>query len=171
MVPRSLIISAVAITVLLLAAVFAYKSYWSPRAPIYADGSAPSAHASLEIPDVNKLARPQGSPAIKANTTAVPGYTLDDVKQFVTAHPIRTSPDGAPPATISRAEFMSSKQVSELLNGTRTGFPDDYMLCYVELAGAFTFSGPMGATRTYQRGFEVFDASTGNRLMVGGLPG
>jgi hypothetical protein len=63
-----------------------------------------------------------------------------------------------------------SKQVTTLLNGASTGFPVDYLLCYVELSGTFTFSGPKGATATYHRGIEIFEAHTGNFLMGGGLP-
>jgi hypothetical protein len=164
---RSQIIIASIVAVLLLIAAFSY-GFRTRGVALYENKNA-IAQAGPDIPDIAKLARPTGSPAIKSDTAVVPGYTLEDVKRFVGTHPIRTN-DGQPRAfTISRAEFMNSKQVSDVLNGASTGFADDYMLCYVELAGIFIFSGPRGATRTYKRGFEVFDAQTGNLLMVGGL--
>ena len=66
---------------------------------------------------------------------------------------------------------MSSAAVGQRLNGASTGLPDDTPLCYVELTGDFTFSGPPGAEPHFARGFEVFDAKTGNLLLAGGLPG
>jgi hypothetical protein len=169
MLPRSWIVMMIAIAALLLVAVFSYRNYRSTAVPLYSPKGISNAQTNPEIPLVSKLARPQGSPALKADMTAVPGFTLDDVKRYVGTHPVRTSDARPRTYTITRAEFMNSKQVSDLLSGARTGFPEDYMLCYVELAGTFTFSGPRGATRIYQRGFEVFDAHTGNLLMVGGL--
>lgn len=111
---------------------------------------------------------PRGSPALKPGPTGSP-YTLDDVREFVLAHPLGARTDKSSAVTITRLEFLTSKEVSPLLKGATTGFADDYKLCYVELAGNFTFFGPQGATRTYQRAFEVFDAQTGNFLMMGGL--
>jgi hypothetical protein len=64
---------------------------------------------------------------------------------------------------------MSSKQVKELLHGESTGFSDDHMLCYVEMQGPVTFSGPEGVALSYEGAIEVFDAHTGNFLIVGGL--
>jgi hypothetical protein len=49
------------------------------------------------------------------------------------------------------------------------GRPDDALLCYVELRGAFEIFGPQGATISYQRMAEVFDAHTGNLLAVAGV--
>ena len=53
---------------------------------------------------------------------------------------------------------------------TSTGLPDDALVCYVELRGALTFAAAPGVTLTFQRGYEVFDAHTGNLLMWGGRP-
>jgi hypothetical protein len=60
--------------------------------------------------------------------------------------------------------------VSLLLQGEDAGFPDDALLCYVELHGDFTFLVPQSVVMRYHRGYEVFDARTGNLVMAGGLP-
>jgi hypothetical protein len=166
---RSLIVVALVAIVLVLAAA-AYLSKPSHRTAASTPYRLDGASQVLTLPRPTSSPRPPtGSPAIKLSTTGTPGYTLDEAKQFVLAHPIGPRTDKTAAVTITRAEFMSSKDVSTVLGGARTGFADDYMLCYVELTGTFTFSGPQGATRTFHRQFEVFDAQTGNFLMTGGL--
>jgi hypothetical protein len=122
----------------------------------------------LDLPQIHPLP-PIGSPAIPPRSSGTPAFTLDDVKQFVMAHPLQRGSNGGKIFAITRAEFMSSKQVVELLHGESTGFPDDHMLCYVEMHGPVTFSGPPGVTLSYEGAIEVFDAQTGNFLIVGGL--
>jgi hypothetical protein len=139
-----------------------------------ADEITPSATALADQkvvrPPEDSAPLPRGSAAIKPSTTATPAFSVDDVKKFVTTHRFPFSISRDRKYSISRIEFLSSRQVSDLLNGAYTGFPDDYMLCYVELQGTFTFPGPMGSTVTYHRGIEIFDAGTGNFLISGGLP-
>ncbi len=113
---------------------------------------------------------PAGSPAIKPRTDAIPAFSLDDAKKYVTTHPLPFGAvrDGKP--TVTRTEFLSSQQVSALLRGVTTGFTANHLLCYVELQGPFTFTGPRGATATYNRGVLIFDAQTGNLGIGGGMP-
>jgi hypothetical protein len=113
---------------------------------------------------------PTGSPAIAPRTAGTPAFTVDDAKAYVATHhiPMGIGREGKP--EIIRAEFLSSREVSNRLNGATTGFPDNYPLCYVELQGPFTFSGPQGAKVTYNRGVLIFDAHTGNLVIGGGMP-
>jgi len=113
---------------------------------------------------------PVGSPAITPRTTGTPSFSVDDAKQYVATHhvPMGMSRDTKP--VITRAEFLTSREVSDLLHGAATGFPADHQLCYVELQGPVTFSGPQGAKVTYNRGVLIFDAQTGNLVIGGGLP-
>jgi hypothetical protein len=165
MTSRALMSAIGAVVVIVLVAVAAYWSNRQTGAPTYAN--AGNMQPAPPIPVPANLARPEGSPAIKVDKTAAAPFGEDDVRQFIAAHPMQTS-DGRP-ATISRIQFIPSREVSSLLDGARTGVPDDDPLCLVEFAGHFTFYGPRGAQRTYQHGYEVFDARTGNFLMVGGL--
>ena len=113
---------------------------------------------------------PIGSPAITARTAGTPAFTVDDVKQYVATHALPMTPSQDIKPVIKRVEFLTSQAVSERLNGATTGFPADYLLCFVELQGPFTFSGPGGTKVTYKRGVLIFDAKTGNLVIGGGMP-
>ncbi|MBV9259408.1 MAG: hypothetical protein JO215_15435 [Ktedonobacteraceae bacterium] len=63
------------------------------------------------------------------------------------------------------AELLTSQQISKLLAGESTGFSKDHALWFVEVTGSFNFPGK-GLSR---RGYEVFDPSTGNLVMFGGM--
>ena len=71
---------------------------------------------------------------------------------------------------MTRTEFLTSREVKERLHGLTTGFAADHVLCYVELQGPFSFSGPQGVVATYSRGVLIFDAQTGNLVISGGIP-
>ena len=55
------------------------------------------------------------------------------------------------------------------MQGESTGVPDGTLLCYVELHGTFMVHGPesQGRTQIYHTAVEVFDAQTGNLLIIG----
>jgi hypothetical protein len=164
---RSLIVAGIVGFVALAALTYWYRHRLTTAVAINPTSSASQLQPAR--PPAAQARLPEGSPAIKPSTSGMPSYSIDEVKRFVLAHPIGARNDKSGAVTIKRAEFMSSRDVSAILDGARTGFADDYMLCYVELSGNFTFPGPQNVTRTYQRGFEIFDAQTGNFLMVGGL--
>jgi hypothetical protein len=113
---------------------------------------------------------PTGSPAIKPTTGGTPAFSVDDAKRYVATHhvPMGLSRDSKP--VITRAEFLTSREITDRLHGAASGFPDDYLLCYVELQGPVTFSGPKGAKVTYNRGVLIFDAHSGNLIIGGGMP-
>lgn len=127
--------------------------------------------------DVGRLGKgsqvtvPVGSAAIKPASQSVPSFTVEAAREYVMTHPFPAfaGGKGQKPA-ITRAEFLTSKQVTEILRGASTGFADDQLLCYVELKGPFTFSGPPNTTVTYPRGIMIFHATTGNFVMSGGIP-
>jgi hypothetical protein len=132
MTSRALMSAIGAVVVIVLVAVAAYWSSRQTGAPTYAN--AGNMQPAPPIPVPANLARPEGSPAIKVDKTAAAPFGEDDVRQFIAAHPMQTS-DGRP-ATISRIQFIPSREVSSLLDGARTGVPDDDPLCLVEFAGA-----------------------------------
>jgi hypothetical protein len=113
---------------------------------------------------------PRGSPAITARTAGTQAFSIDDAKRYVTGHQLPMSLGKTGKAAILKAEFMTSKEVGQLLSGMTTGFPDDYKLCYVEFEGPVTFVGPPGSKVTYNRGVLIFDAHTGNLVIRGGKP-
>jgi hypothetical protein len=127
-------------------------------------------------PDISRLLKesrptvPVGSAAIKPATQSVPSFTVDAAREYAMAHPLPAFAGGKnQKPKITRSEFLTSKQVSQILHGANTGFADDQLLCYVELQGPFTFSGPPKTTVTYPRGIMIFNAATGNFIMSGGI--
>jgi hypothetical protein len=113
---------------------------------------------------------PHGVPAIKPTQTGVPAYTLNDVRAYVSTHPLPGTLNRDLNFTIVRIAFLTSAEVSRLLGGESTGFPPTTLLCYVQLQGRFVFAGPPGTTVIFPIGNEVFDARNGNIVMAGGQP-
>jgi len=140
------------------------------------DGSAQRAGQPPEVPSARNLPRdlaptaPSGSAAITPHLAGIPAFTIDDARRFVTTHPQSLGLRRDYSRSATRVEFLTSQQVSERLHGASTGFPADRLLCYVELQGTFTFSGPEGTHVTYPRRFFIFDAQTGHLVINGGLP-
>lgn len=117
---------------------------------------------------------PVGSPAIRPRLVStgpsVPAFQAADAAQFASTHAMPQNQAVGSQTMVVSVRFLTSKQVSDLLNGESTGLPDSTLLCFVELQGTFTFGGGMGSMVTYHRGYEVFDAHSGNIIMAGGLP-
>ena len=130
----------------------------------------PSDQGIRNVPQPLPPTPPLGSPAIRTTIAGTPAFTLEDAKQYVATHPLPMAAGRDAKPVITRAEFVTSQTVSERLNGITTGFPPNHLLCYVELQGPFTFSGPRGAKVTYNRGVLIFDANTGNLVIGGGMP-
>jgi hypothetical protein len=116
-----------------------------------------------------------GIPAItaRAHPDPVSGarFTTSDVTTYLQHQaPLRDS--SGVPGTVAQVLFLTSAQVSILLDGAETGRTDSDMLCYVELHGAFTRSTLPGARTRHQAPLAqtailVFDAQTGNLLVAG----
>lgn len=102
-----------------------------------------------------------------ALTTTGAAFTANDVTQYLNTHPVPQAVNPQLPPTIAQILFLKSRDVVTLLHGEPTGFPDDTMLCYVELQGQFNYSGP-GQTYIFPKSIEVFDATTGNLVLVRG---
>lgn len=136
--------------------------------------AGPGRAPAMDVSRLGKESRvtvPVGSAAIKPASQGTPSFTVEAAREYVMAHPFAAFAGGkGEKPTITRAEFLTSKQVTEILRGANTGFADDQLLCYVELKGPFTFSGPPNTNVTYPRGIMIFHAATGNFVMSGGIP-
>jgi hypothetical protein len=113
-----------------------------------------------------------GLPAIHPHLLSVPAFTEEDVRTFITEHPL---PGGSIRSvgqpTITKILFMTTSEASELIHSFISQRNHD-LVCYVELKGYFTFhGGPPGSVNTTpaseEQVFEVFDAQTGDCLVVG----
>lgn len=152
----------------------------SPRSPqqdksrLERRSTPPLPKAPLVYPKID-LQQPKGAPAMHpVHPDRVPAFTADEVRQFLTSTPGPIGIQGEPGVTISRVDCsVTAKDVSVILHGKSTGLPADVPLCYVELAGTFTFSSPPTRTSphlkavTFNTGFRVFDAKTGNIMLTG----
>lgn len=120
-----------------------------------------------------------GLPAIRpsiqnaASTTATtPRFTIADARAYLQTHPFfggRTVKGAT--LHIAAVQFMTSAEASALMHGAETGLPSTSIVCYAKLQGPFTLQGmpaQPGATlpSTVAYGVEIFDAQTGNLLMV-----
>ena len=110
-----------------------------------------------------------GVPAIQPHLPGVPAFTRDDVFQYFHEHGfsgMRFGSVGTP--TITQILFVTSYAACELMQGESVGVPNDALVCYVELSGEFEFGSPFSnRTTTLHRGDAVFDARTGNLLVMG----
>jgi hypothetical protein len=113
-------------------------------------------------------ATPTGRSAITPSLPGVPSFRAEDARAYAES--------GRIPVGVARnvhateVKFLTSAEVSQRLDGANTGFPAETPMCYVEMQGDFTFTGPKGSDPHYDRAFEVFDAKSGNLLLAGGLP-
>jgi hypothetical protein len=117
---------------------------------------------------------PNGIPAIQPYLSSVPAFTEEDVRTFVSTHPV---PGGSirsvgQPA-ITRILFMPTCEASELIHAF-IGWREQDLVCYVELKGTFTFHAYPPGSRNIPHPaeaevVEIFDARTGNCLVVGFL--
>lgn len=109
---------------------------------------------------------------------ATPAFTLTDVKQALQTHSFRGGPTFSnTQSSIEILAFMTMKEVAAHL-AVQTGHavtPGAYpnrIVCYVQLRGPFFMVGeslPGGNIPTAARGFEVFDAQTGQLFEWGTL--
>jgi hypothetical protein len=119
------------------------------------------------------LSQAPGLPAIRPHLRSPQGngptYTIEDVRSYVNSHLVPAELGSQGKATIVKAAFLQSQQVSALMQGESTGVPDGTLLCYVELHGTFAVHAPGQSAKvvTYHTAVEVFDAQTGNLLIIG----
>lgn len=124
--------------------------------------------------------RPTGIPAISPTLQQIPAFSKQDVSNYVNTHAMPGNL--APRANVRVLQFLCgpvAPTLTAILGGPiTTGLPDDTLVCFVELQGTFIFAGPAVPSADHPQrqqvsftlGFEVFDATTGNLLIEGGIP-
>jgi hypothetical protein len=115
--------------------------------------------------------RPIGIPAIAMHAGANPPFSKDDVATFIRTHGLPMNDGPAASLQVDNLEFIRSAEVTARLDGEATGLNDDDMVAFATISGPLAFSGPPPAHApvTFTQGYAVFDATTGNLLMVGTL--
>jgi hypothetical protein len=125
---------------------------------------------------VNPQLRPaRGKPAISPKTAPSPwqaakvNLTAQEVSAYASTHSLPYNQAAGASASVVSVELMPSRAAASLLDEP-TGLPDTELVYYVVLRGTFSFAAEHGSDLAYSRGFEVFDAHTGNLLVWGGQP-
>jgi len=114
--------------------------------------------------------RPQGMTALTVKPGAEP-FSKPDVVAYFQAHNFPKNVGTVGQFHVDTLEFISSKDVTQRLQGVSTGLEDTARLGFVGLSGTFIFTGP-GSSRKpviFNRAYAVFDAANGNLMMVGTL--
>lgn len=125
-----------------------------------------SASQTVTRPSVSPVPGTHGIRLTKSNNGPI---TQNDVIKYVqtVGMPRMHNPTGS--FTVTRAALLTSSAISARLHGEETGYPDSALLWFVEVHGTFVFFGPQGRTVTAHIGYQVFDPTTGDLVMFGGM--
>ena len=118
-----------------------------------------------------------GTPAMHpTHPDQTPAFTADELKQYLMSTPGAFGTEKASAVKIMRIDCnMKGGDVGGVLQRVETGLSNDMSVCYVEYSGTFTYYGlpskrsARGTMLTFNTGFQVFDAKTGNLMLTGGL--
>jgi hypothetical protein len=114
--------------------------------------------------------RPEGMQALTVRGTPNEPFTKQDVIDYFKTHNLPRNATTTADFRVDTLEFLSSGEVTARLQGVATGLPDADRVGLVTLSGTFIFTGPpKSRPATFKRAYAVFDARTGNLLMVGTL--
>jgi hypothetical protein len=141
-------------------------------------GASPTATASDLSPDQHRgppsgaplYPYPPGVPAIPVTSATGPGpnFTSADVAAYVSTHLMAYQTPGSAPKQLVRAEFLTTTEVSQRLQGAYVARPPGTLMCLAYVHGDFTVTarGVTGKyiTAHFTDGWQLFDAVTGNLL-------
>jgi hypothetical protein len=109
-------------------------------------------------------------------------FTEADVRQFLNNQPQWGLIKSITPFTVEKVEFLTAREVKAHLNqdiAATLGVSDTTILCLVTAHGSFVVAGgpPISGQSsnasntgaTFKRAYQLYDAQTGNLLMMGGL--
>jgi hypothetical protein len=68
--------------------------------------------------------------------------------------------------SLVRAEFMTAHDLEVLRPHSNLGRPDTDLVCYVEVQGLWRLYNYAGTFTEFRKVFEVFDAYSGNCVML-----
>lgn len=136
----------------------------------------PSGPIHSPIPRVYNIGAPAIRPRSISSSPDIPSFTADDVKTYIpTSTEPRLKPVLGASLMIEKILFISSREATELMQGSDPGLPDDALVCVVLLKGPFYVQVGYAPGRqanpaaTASKIGIVFDAHTGNLLEWGVL--
>jgi hypothetical protein len=168
---RNILIGTLAVAVVVAAiGVVAYALY-TDEAP-YPGLNAPVAVVCPGPPTYSTT--DQGFPAIRPRNDCTPSFTQQDVRDYlangVNHGAIRTSHD-SPPA-VTRVVFLTMSDLARASGEGpgdtewETNYPPDMLVCYAGLRDVSVLCGDLCGAFHYERASIVFDAHTGNQLVL-----
>jgi hypothetical protein len=114
--------------------------------------------------------RPVGMGAIGIRSGATPPFSSEDVLNYLKSHQIPKISIAPGQLKVNSLEFITTAEAGKRLNRVVTGLKDDEIVGVATFSGNVTASGPPGGkAATFDRGYAVFDAATGNLLTIGTL--
>ena len=113
--------------------------------------------------------RPAGGAALTVRVGTAQPFTQQDVTDYFQAHNLPKNGVDFAGSSVASLEFLTSREVSQRLQGEPTGLADTDRMGFATLIGNFVFTGPPGKTARFTRAYAAFDATTGNLMMVGTL--
>ncbi len=145
----------------------------------YTVSTVPTAIPSVPVPrsKIPTITHPTYNGGVPGATHPGGGpVTVDDVRAFIAKYGFAgsdhgTTTNGTMPV-ILQATVMTAKQASALMKGAWPGRADTTQVIYVELQGPFLIDWPVpsGVKITpVQKGHELFDVTTGDLIMFGGI--
>jgi len=113
--------------------------------------------------------RPQGSAALSVKPGAEP-FSKQDVATYFKTHNLPMNATNTSDFTVESLQFMTDKDLTAQLSGASTGLAENDKVGFATLTGLFVFTGPPNAKPArFARSYAVFDAATGNLMMIGTL--
>jgi len=121
--------------------------------------------------------RPTGTPAMHpTHPDQTPAFSADELRQYLMSTPGAFGTEKASTVKITRIDCnMKGGDVGGILQRVDTGLSNDTSVCYVEFSGVVTYYGlpsqrsARGTLLTFNTGFKVFDAKTGNLMLTGAM--
>jgi hypothetical protein len=113
--------------------------------------------------------RPRGLPALKPQANGVV-LNVAEVKKFLANHNLPRNLGSAAEIQVLSVEKLKVGEAKQRVGIDTTGFKGDEPVGLALLGGTLVFGGPPpDEPATYTRAYVVFDAVTGNLLMMGTL--
>ena len=168
---RNILIGTLAIAVVVVATIGGVAYALHPRAQAQADGASyPGLHAPVSVvcPGPTHSTTGQGGPGIRPRNDCTPSFTQQDVRDYL-AHGVNLGKIGvAGQPTITRVVFLTIGDLGRASGDSEweANYPAVMLVCYAGLSGTFNVSSPGGTVST-NAAFIVFDARTGNQLVMG----
>jgi hypothetical protein len=134
-------------------------------------GSIAASQERQNIPLPNGIPkRPIGIEAINIRSGANPPFSPEDVLNYLRSSKIPKLSFSPDKLSINSLEFVTSAEASKRLNGVVVGLNDNELVGLATFSGGIVASGPPGGKQaTFNSGYAIFDATTGNLLLIGTL--